>query len=156
MLSASKAPGTFLEQKQTVAKTMLLVAAAHGALPNSQQRGNDFESLLQITSSEDEDPKASEFHSGAIVEMMKEFLKKFKVHKEDVDADENEVSHTFDMAQAARKNTLKALQDQVAEDSKTSSEKQEAKNMAADDNTKTIADKDADNAFLNDLASQCE
>merc|ERR1719261_237040 len=154
MLSAAKAPGTFLEQKQTVAKTMLLVATAHGSLPDDKQNGKAIESLIQLTNSED--PKASEFHSGAIIDMMKEFMKKFKNHKNDVDAAENDEKHTFDMAQAARKNQLKALEDTVAEESKQSTEKQEARNMASDDDTKTNQDKNADNAFLNDLASQCE
>merc|ERR1719310_2398904 len=154
MLSAAKAPGTFLEQKQTVAKTMLLVATAHGSLPDDQQNDKALESLLQLTTSED--PKASEFHSGAIIEMMKTFMKKFKNHKNEVDAAENDEKHTFDMAQAARKNQLKALEDTVAEESKQSAEKQEAKNAASDDDAKTNANKNADNAFLNDLASQCE
>jgi len=154
MLSAAKAPGTFLEQKQTVAKTMLLVATAHGSLPDDQQNDKALESLLQLTTSED--PKASEFHSGAIIDMMKTFMKKFKNHKNEVDAAENDEKHTFDMAQAARKNQLKALEDTVAEESKQSAEKQEAKNAASDDDAKTNANKNADNAFLNDLASQCE
>merc|ERR1719478_2087432 len=83
------------------------------------------DSLLQLASSED--PKGSEFHSQGIINQMIDFQKKFKSHKNEVDASESEQKHTFDMAQAARKNK-----------------------------TKTDADSKADDAFIQDLASQCE
>jgi hypothetical protein len=40
--------------------------------------------------------------------MMMDFEKKFKVHKNDLDESESKTKHTFDMAQAARKNQIKA------------------------------------------------
>merc|ERR1719478_1672768 len=83
------------------------------------------DSLLQLASSED--PKGSEFHSQGIINQMIDFQKKFKSHKNEVDASESEQKHTFDMARAAN-----------------------------DDKTKTDADSKADDAFIQDLASQCE
>merc|ERR1719159_2010363 len=98
----------------------------------------------------DEDPKASEFHSNKIIEQMKDFKKKFKSHKSEIDEAESETKHAFDMAQAARKNQIKALEESVAESTKVSGAKDAEKNDAAEDMAKTTADKNDDNAFLND------
>merc|ERR1719158_630165 len=87
---------------------------------------------------------------------MVDTLKKFKVNKNDLDAEEAEKKHTFDMAQGARHNQIKALEASLAEAEQESAEKEEAKAKADDDKTKTTEDKDADNTFMNDLTSQCE
>merc|ERR1719420_2939256 len=87
---------------------------------------------------------------------MVDTLKKFKVNKNDLDAEEAEKKHTFDMAQGARFNQIKALESSLADAEQESAEKEEAKAKADDDKTKTTEDKDADNTFMMDLTSQCE
>jgi len=118
----------------------------------SVSRGIDMSSLLQFS----EDPAGFKFHSGEIIELMVDTLKKFKVNKNDLDAEEAEKKHTFDMAQGARYNQIKALETNLAESESESAEKEEAKAKATDDKTKTNEDKDSDNAFMMDLTSQCE
>merc|ERR1719460_3342271 len=103
-----------------------------------------------------EDPAGFKFHSGEIVELMMETKKKFIINKNDLDAEEAEKKHTFDMAQGARFNQIKALEASLADAESSSAEKEEAKAKAEDDKTKTTEDKDADNTFMNDLTSQCE
>jgi len=103
-----------------------------------------------------EDPAGFKFHSGEIIELMQDTLKKFKINKNDLDADEAEKKHTFDMAQGARFNQIKALSASLAEAEKECGEKEEKKAEAEDDKTKTTEDKTADNTFMDDLTSQCE
>jgi len=103
-----------------------------------------------------EDPAGFKFHSGEIIELMVNTLKQFKNNKNDLDAEEAEKKHTFDMAQGARFNQIKALEGSLAESESESAEKEEAKAKAEDDKAKTTETKDADNTFMMDLTSQCE
>merc|ERR1719327_721402 len=75
----------------------------------------------------------SKFHSGAIVEVLQNTLKTFKVNKNDVDAEEAEKKHTFDMAQGARKNQIKALEETLQETEKEAADKDERNNIAKED-----------------------
>merc|ERR1719214_186441 len=70
-------------------------------------------------------------------------LKTFKVNKNDVDAEEAEKKHTFDMAQGARKNQIKALEETLQESEKESADKEEKNNLAKEDLAKTTADRTA-------------
>merc|ERR1719171_891942 len=98
----------------------------------------------------------SKFHSGAIVEVLQNTLKTFKVNKNDVDAEEAEKKHTFDMAQGARKNQIKALEETLEQSEKESADKEEQNNIAKEELAKTTKDRTADKTFMDDLTSQCE
>merc|ERR1719386_583567 len=108
--------------------------------------GVDLTAFLQVA----EDPAGFKFHSGEIIELMVDTLKKFKVNKNDLDAEEAEKKHTFDMAQGARFNQIKALEQSLAEAEQESAEKEERKAKADADKAKTTEDRDADDTFMND------
>jgi hypothetical protein len=139
MLKGGMAPGLIQKKVAEV--------ALHGA-----SSGTDLSALLQVG----EDPAGFKFHSGEIIELMVDTLKKFKVNKNDLDAEEAEKKHTFDMAQGARFNQIKAFEASLAEAEEECATKEEAKAIAEDDKTKTTEDKTADNTFMDDLTSQCE
>merc|ERR1719443_190398 len=146
MLKAGQAPGLIQEKIDTVMHRGAL------SLQHSSASVKAVTSLLQVS----EDPAGFKFHSGGIIEIMQNTMKQFKVNKNDIDAEWAEKKHTFDMAQGARLNQIKALEQNLSEAETENNAKQERKNMAEDDKTKTTEDKTADNTFMDDLTSQCE
>merc|ERR1719207_90554 len=146
MLKGGQAPGLIQE------KLSESILKAVPAVKHTLTISNHVTSLMQLG----EDPAGFKFHSGEIIELMVNTLKQFKNNKNDLDAEEAEKKHTFDMAQGARFNQIKALEANLAESEAESAEKEEAKAKAEDDKAKTTETKDADNTFMMDLTSQCE
>merc|ERR1719311_1175408 len=128
-----------------------------GSVKSSPEHLEALTSLAQLMEYQPTGTAAgSKFHSGAIVEVLQNTLKTFKVNKNDVDAEEAEKKHTFDMAQGARKNQIKALEETLAETEKESADKEEQNNIAKEELAKTTADEKADDTFMKDLTEQCE
>merc|ERR1719311_1528035 len=128
-----------------------------GSVTSSPEHLQELTSLAQLMEQQPTGTAAgSKFHSGAIVEVLQNTLNTFKVNKNDVDAEEAEKKHTFNMAQSARKAQIKALEETLQESEKEAAEKQQAMEIATDERTKTEADRVADKTFMDDLTEQCE
>merc|ERR1719272_911813 len=108
MLKAGRSPGSLIQEGRVSKKVAALLQLANPA-------------------------KGSEFHSGEVVEVMQETLKKFKVNKASLDTEESEKKHTFNMKQAARNNQISAMQDNLRQSEMTSAQKSEKLQIAEED-----------------------
>jgi len=123
-----------------------------------QSSSENFQALTSLAGLMEDPGQAagSKFHSGAILEVIQNTLKTFKVNKNDLDKEEQEKKHTFDMAQGARKNQIKAMEETLQQSEKQAANKDERNNIAKEEQAKTTADRASDKQFMDDLTNQCE
>merc|ERR1719253_509306 len=106
-------------------------------------------SLLEAVAGSEGDPNQGfKFHSGEIIDALHKTLKSFKRDKADLEMDGSEEKHTFDMAQGARSNSLKSVEENIARLEETIAAKEGEKQRSAEDMEKTRNDKAADENFL--------
>merc|ERR1719217_1935605 len=96
------------------------------------------------------------FHSGEIFDNLRDILRKFKKKKAEVEVAEEDKSHTFNMAQSARANSLRAEEDACAQLEETIASKEEASSKLSEEKTQTEADQNTDQTFLEALTTECE
>jgi len=103
-----------------------------------------------------EDPAAYKYHSSEVIQLLQDLVKQFKAKAERIYGEESSSKHSHNMAEQQRQNTLKFTQEAVDEAARTSAAKNEEKSAKTDDKDGRTADRNADQAFLDDLTKQCE
>merc|ERR1719473_1023457 len=99
---------------------------------------------------------AYEFQSGSIVDMLKNLKDKFRGEKADLEKAEMNSKHAADMMIQDISNSIDSANRQVGE---RTAQKNEREESAANDKKElaaTIADRDEDVVYLNDLTAECD
>jgi len=103
-----------------------------------------------------EDPAAYKYHSQEIIQLLQDLVKQFKAKAETIYGEESSSKHAHNMAEQQRQNTIKFTQEAVDTAARTSATKNEQKSKATDNKNQRTDDRNADQAFLDDLTKQCE
>jgi len=126
--------------------------AVHAASRSNAFRRASFVSVQHLAALIGSD----EFDSAEIIQTIVDMRKTIKLRLDARDAEESRIKHEFTMAQGARMNQIKALESSAEEMEEQAANKGEDMQLATKDLQKTETDKAADQAFLDDLTTNCE
>merc|ERR1719512_425949 len=97
-----------------------------------------------------------EFQSQGVIEMLEKLLDKFMAQRTDLEKEEMNAKHAFDMLIQDLKAQVEQATQERSDKAKTKAKKLEAKATAEGDLKDTTATKEADEKYLKDLIATCE
>merc|ERR1719507_1050733 len=97
-----------------------------------------------------------EFQSQGVIEMLEKLLDKFMAQRTDLEKEEMNAKHAFDMLIQDLTAQVEQATQERSDKAKTKAKKLEAKATAEGDKKDTIAAKEADEKYLKDLIATCE
>jgi hypothetical protein len=104
----------------------------------------------------DQKPHASKYKSNGIIATLKGLLKQFKQDKVELDTQEADTRNAYEMAKQAKENTIKFTVKDIEEKSSLEQDKSKEKRQTEQAKKEETEDMNADQAFLDDLTTQCE
>jgi len=103
-------------------------------------------------------PKAHayEFQSGGVIDMLEKLLDKFEEERTQLEKEEANANHAFQMLDQDLKNQIATANEQRNSKSEERANKQQKAANAKSDLSKTTASRDADQKFLDETTAQCQ
>lgn len=129
------------------------MAAAFVASSKMEASKHTLRALKSLVS---QNPAKYEYHSNDIIAMLQQLLNTFQENKRTLDSEEASTKQAHNLEEQARQYQIKTLNDQVAERQALEAAKSEEKAETQADRDATETARGQDQAYLDDLTSQCE
>merc|ERR1719512_40536 len=147
------------DRKQAASLVQVSALTRLSLIPESAKRAlaafleQDPDSGLAVSA-----PEAAgyEFQSQGVIEMLEKLFDKFTAERTDLEKEEMNAKHAFDMLIQDLKAQVEQATQERGDKAKTKAKKLEAKATAEGNLKDTIASKEADEKYLKDLVATCE